>query len=144
MSKKQKQNDTPSATDPSEPVCSDSGKCCYTEGVIKELRIQKYVHFSIEPSTGFVMEFTEKGEKKNCAVFKKEDADKDVFNGNATKLVSGDFTFKVPEGLTLDQLLLMKINRCNIRLYVEDENAFTRDSKLGKEIPVQEIRVKQK
>ena len=82
------------------------------------------------------MEFAD-NRRRNCAIFRPA---RQVSAGNTIRLFSGDFTFKAPKGETLDQLLLLKINRCNIRLYVE--NVFKYSGNTKNPIHVVEMRVK--
>ena len=133
----------------------------YAEGIIKELwiaankantpdkgtAIETEVRFTLTPDKEYAIEAECNGEKKTCVVFRPSDFTKDIFadKENVNKgiaLYAGDFTFFAPQGMTFDQLLLIKINGCHIRVYVESKDVLLKHD--NGQIPVSEIRLKQK
>ena len=141
----------------------------YAEGIIKELwiadnkantpdkgtAIETEVRFTLTPDKEYAIEAECNGEKKTCVVFWPSDFTKDIFadKENVNKgiaLYAGDFTFFAPQGMTFDQLLLIKINACHVRICVESKDSLldseTPDGKMNMKSLVQasEIRLKQK
>lgn len=132
----------------------------YAEGIINELWIaanktntpnngkaaETEVRFTLTPDKEYAIEAEYKGEKTTCAIFRSDDFAKDILDENCNKgitdLYAGDFTFSVPKGMTLDQLLPIKINCCHIRVYVESKDVLLKHD--NGQIPVSEIRLKQK
>lgn len=116
------------------------------------------VRFTLTPDKEYAIEAEYKGEKKTCAIFRADDFAKDIFddNGNSgnkgvADLYAGDFTFSVPKGMSFDRLLLIKVNACHLRIYVEDKDSLADsdtldEGKLNRKSPVQlsEIRLKQR
>ena len=125
----------------------------YTEGVIKDvwLESKRNVRFTVTPDSEYSIGVDYKGEKKTCAVFRPENAAEHLCNKGVADLYAGDFTFSVPQGMTFDQLLLIKINACHVRICVESKDSLaggdtSDEGKLNRESLVQasEIRLKQK
>ena len=124
----------------------------YTEGVIKDVWLEsmRNVRFTVTPDSEYSIGVDYKGEKKTCAVFRPENAAEHLCNKGVADLYAGDFTFSVPQGMTFDQLLLIKINACHVRICVESKDSLldsdTPDGKMNMKSLVQasEIRLKQK
>lgn len=125
----------------------------YTEGVIKELCVKpdNEVRFTLSLDKEYSIETEHKGEKKTCAVFRPECLAECVCGGNIAGLYAGDFIFSASKDMTFDKLLLIKVNACHLRIYVEGKDSFavgdTPDE--GKpdrksHVQVSEIRLKQK
>lgn len=123
---------------------SNSVNQYYAEGVIKELWIRsaKEFQFTLTPDKEYLIEFEHNGEKESCGVFRPEDFLERVCGGGVVDLYAGDFTFSVPKGMSFDQLLIIKVNGCHIRVYVENKDVFLKHD--NGQIPVSEIRLKQK
>ena len=125
----------------------------YTEGVIKDVWLEsmRNVRFTVTPDSEYSIGVDYKGEKKTCAVFRPENAAEHLCNKGVADLYAGDFTFSVPQGMTFDQLPLIKINACHVRICVESKDSLaggdtSDEGKLNRESLVQasEIRLKQK
>lgn len=133
----------------------------YAEGIIKELWIaankantpdkgtatETEVRFTLTPDKEYAIEAECNGEKKTRVVFRPSDFTKDIFDDkeNVNKgiaLYAGDFTFSVPNGMSFDRLLPIKINGCHIRITVESKDVLLKHE--NGQIPVSEIRLKQK
>lgn len=154
---------------------SNSANRYYAEGVIKELWMatkadapkkedasetgnasESEVRFTLTPDKEYAIEAEHKGEKKTCVVFRPKGFAKDILDDNrrgnkkVADLYAGDFTFFAPQGMTFDQLLLIKINACHVRICVESKDSLldsdTPDGKMNMKSLVQasEIRLKQK
>lgn len=123
---------------------SNSVNRYYAEGVIKELWIKpaEEFQFTLTPDKEYLIEVEHKGEKKSCGVFRPEDFSERICDGGVVDLYAGDFTFSVLEGISFDQLLLIKINGCHIRVYVESKDVLLKHD--NGQVPVSEIRLKQK
>lgn len=124
----------------------------YTEGVIKDIWLESATdtRFSLVPDSECSIEVERNGEKKTCSVFRPEDFAEVVFGTRVANLYAGDFIFSVPKGMTLDQLLLIKVNACHLRIYVVSKDSLS-DCVTGEDKPnskssiqASEIRVKQK
>lgn len=142
---------------------ADSDERFYTEGVIKELQVNAEsnagtICFSIEPASGYSMEFMNRGEKKTVVVLRPEKSTECIFSNGVADLYAGDFLFSI-EGRHLDRLLSLKISGCHVRLYVKDKGIVDgkgagRDGKRqhdnenkfisAREVVVSEIRVTQR
>lgn len=124
----------------------------YTEGVIKDvwLESKRNVRFTVTPDSEYSIGAEHKGEKKTCAVFRQEGFAEHLCDNGVADLYAGDFTFSAPQGMTFDQLLLIKINACHVRICVERKGSLadndTLDGKMNRKSLVQasEIRLKQK
>ena len=116
----------------------------YTEGVIKDVWLEsmRNVRFTVTPDSEYSIGAEHKGEKKTCAVFRQEGFAEHLCDNGVADLYAGDFTFSSPKGMTFDQLLLIKINGCHIRITVESKDVLLKHD--NGQIPVSEIRLKQK
>ena len=83
-------------------------------------------------------------------VFRQEGFAEHLCDIGVADLYAGDFTFFAPKGMKFDQLLLIKINACHVRICVESKDSLadsdTLDGKMNRKSLVQtsEIRLKQK
>lgn len=125
----------------------------YTEGVIKELWLKSKndTRFTLTPDSEYSIGAEHKGEKKTYAVFRQEGFAEHLCDIGVADLYAGDFTFFAPKGMTFDQLLLIKVNACHVRICVESKDSLaggdtSDEGKLNRKSPVQasEIRLKQK
>ena len=124
----------------------------YTEGVIKDVWLEsmRNVRFTVTPDSEYSIGAENKGEKKTCPVFRHKDFAERLCANGVADLYAGDFTFSAPECMTFDQLLLIKINACHVRICVESKDSLldseTPDGKMNMKSLVQasEIRLKQK
>ena len=144
---------------------SNSANRYYAEGVIKELWMatkedasetgnasETEVRFTLTPDKEYAIEAEHKGEKKTCPVFRQEDCAEHLCGNGVADLYAGDFTFSALQGMTFDQLLLIKINGCHVRIFVEAKTMLAtrlqgaKKGKLNKEdtVQVSEIRLNQK
>jgi hypothetical protein len=125
----------------------------YTEGVIKDLWLESAndARFTLTPDSEYSIEADYKGEKKTCSVFRYEDFAERLCDNGVVDLYAGDYTFSAPKAMTFDQLLLIKVNSCHLRIYVDGKESLADgdtldEGKLNRKslVQVSEIRLKQK
>ena len=102
-----------------------SGYC--TEGFIKDICFGSdgSTRFTLTPNSDYSIEVEHKGEKKTCPVFRQKDFSHNIFENGVAELHAGDFSFSAPQGMTLDQLLQMKIHRCPVRISVDSKDSLS-------------------
>ena len=66
-----------------------------------------------------------RGEIKTCPVFRQKDFSHHIFENGVAELHAGDFSFSAPQGMTLDQLLQMKIHGCPVRISVDSKDSLS-------------------
>ena len=99
----------------------------YTEGFIKDICFGSdgNMQFTLTPNSDYSIEVEHRGEKKTCPVFRQEDFSHNIFENGVAELHAGDFTFSAPQGMTLDQLLQMKIHGCPVRISVDSKDSLS-------------------
>ena len=108
------------------------------------------MRFTVTPDSEYSIGAEHKGEKKTCPVFRHKDFAERLCANGVADLYAGDFTFFAPKGMKFDQLLLIKINACHVRICVESKDSLadsdTLAGKMNRKSLVQtsEIRLKQK
>ena len=98
-----------------------------TEGTIKDICFGSdgSTRFTLTPNSDYSIEVEYKGEKKTCPIFRQKDFSHHIFENGVAKLHAGDFTFSAPQGMTLDQLLQMKIHGCPVWISVDSKDSLS-------------------
>lgn len=99
----------------------------YTEGYIKDICFGSdgSTRFTLTPNSDYSIEVEHRGEKKTCPVFRQKDFSHNIFENGVAELHAGDFSFSAPQGMTLDQLLQMKIHGCPVRISVDSKDSLS-------------------
>ena len=98
-----------------------------TEGTIKDICFGSdgSTRFTLTPNSDYSIEVEHRGEKKTCPVFRQKDFSHNIFENGVAELHAGDFTFSAPQGMTLDQLLQIKIHGCPVRISVDSKDSLS-------------------
>ena len=99
----------------------------YTEGFIKDICFGSdgSTRFTLTPNSDYSIEVEHRGEKKTCPVFRQKDFSDNIFENGVAELHAGDFSFSAPQGMTLDQLLQMKIHGCPVWISVDSKDSLS-------------------
>ena len=102
-----------------------SGYC--TEGFIKDICFGSdgNMRFTLTPNSDYSIEVEHRGEKKTCPIFRQKDFSHNIFENGVAELHAGDFSFSAPQGMTLDQLLQMKIHGFPVRISVDSKDSLS-------------------
>ena len=98
-----------------------------TEGYIKDICFGSdgSTRFTLTPTSEYSIEVNHRGEKKTFPVFRQKDFSHRIFENGVTELHAGDFSFSAPQGMTLDQLLQMKIHGCPVQISVDSKDSLS-------------------
>ena len=83
------------------------------------------MRFTLTPDSEYSIEVEHRGEKKTCPIFRQKDFSHHIFENGVAEFHAGDFSFSAPQGMTLDQLLQMKIHGCPVRISVDNRDSLS-------------------